>query len=303
MKKTLLIIGAVIVGLVVLMIASLAIVIILSGTRQETLPRETPAGIMPSEMAPAPTKSIAPTEEGMMAKKEDSAENETRLVIKSGLINMVVKNIDSAAENIIEYTESKGGWVVKSTVVEEKKIPSGEVTVRIPAKIFDESFAYFKGLAEKVTFEGTQGKDVTEEYTDLQSRLRNLEASEAQLLEIMKRSGKISEVLEVQKELTNVRSQIELIKGRMQYLEKSAEMATITINLALSEELLPIPPGEKWRPVYVAKLAWKSVVAALRGISYLLIWIVIYAIIWIPLVIVILLLRKLGKKRKETKKT
>ena len=70
--------------------------------------------------------------------------------------------------------------------------------------------------------ESTTGQDVTEQYTDLDSQLRNLEASEAQLLELMKQAGTVEEILKVQQELTNTRGQIEQIKGQMQYLEQSS---------------------------------------------------------------------------------
>ena len=140
---------------------------------------------------------------------------------------------------------------------------------------------------------------MTEEYVDLQSRLKNLEATEAQLLKIMERSGTIPDVLAVQRELTNVRGQIEMTKGRMQYLERNVEMASITVNLALAEEVLPIPPSEKWLPVYVAKRAWRSVLANLRAISYLLIWIGVYSLIWLPLGLVVWQGRKWWQRRKR----
>lgn len=286
-KKILIVSGIVIVGLVVI---SIILTTSLSGVRQ---------GI--SIGSPAPFAPLTMEKQAGEAEQITSEET-SRLVIRTGTINMVVKDITESVKSIIQYTENKGGWIVSSGVTEREEIPSGSVTVRVPAGIFDEAMAYFKGLAEKVSYEGTQGQDVTEEYTDLQSRLRNLEATETQLLKIMERSGTIPDVLAVQRELTNVRSQIEQTKGRMQYLERSAEMATISINLALSEDLLPIPPAEKWRPIYVIKLAWGSLLGFLRGISYFLIWISVYVIIWVPLGIIVWQVRKFWKRRKEIKK-
>jgi len=286
-KKILIALGVVIVGLIVIGII-FAIFTSLSGSRQGVYNIETPSAPL--------TKEKQTGEVG-----ETTPEGTSRLVIRTGTINMVVKDIVDSVKNIIQYTENKGGWIVSSSVTEIEEIPSGSVTVRVPAKIFDEAIAYFKGLAEKVSYEGTQGRDVTEEYTDLQSRLRNLEATESQLLKIMERSGTIPDVLAAQRELTTVRGQIEQTKGRIQYLERSAEMATVSINLALSEELLPIPPAEKWRPVYVIKRAWSSLLGSLRTISYFLIWIGIYAIIWVPLGIIVWQVREFCKRRKKIK--
>lgn len=299
-KKILIYFGIFLAGIVVSLIVGGLILTSLSGSSSKVQYSED----IKSKLG-APISSIKPagrTEEISLVGAGEtgtiSSESTSRLVIKTGTINMVVKDIAGSAKNIIKYAEDKGGWVVTSSVSEREKLPSGYITVRVPAEFFEEAVAYFRGLAVKVTFESTGGEDVTEEYVDLQSRLRNLEASEAQLLKIMERAGKISEVLEVQRELTNVRSQIEQTKGRIQYLERSAQMASITINLALSEELLPIPPGEKWRPKYVLLRSWKSVLVFWRGFSYFLINIVVWAQVWVPLVIIIWLVRRFWKKRK-----
>lgn len=237
--------------------------------------------------------------EGLAEETGGGSETPSRLVIKTGRMNMVVKNITDSIKDIIEYAEEKGGWVVSSSMTEREEIPSGSITIRVPAENFDEAMVFVRGLAEKVTYEGTEGQDVTEEYTDLQSRLRNLEATEVQLLKIMERSGTIPDVLAAQSELTKVRGQIEQTKGRIQYLERSSEMATIRVNLALSEELLPIPSAEKWLPKYVLKQAWMSLLGFLKSVSYFFIWVGVYGIIWVPLAIVVLLVRKFRKKRNK----
>lgn len=287
-KKILKILGISIIGLMILGVIVNIILINSLGSARQNFTFQTP---------------LAPSTEKLVGKIEQpSPEYPSRLVIKTGTIHMIVKNIESSIKSIIQYTTSKGGWIVNSKITEQEKIPSGNIIVRVPVEIFDEAMLYFKSLAEKISYEGIQGEDITEEYTDLQSRLRNLEATESQLLKIMDKSGTISDVLAVQKELTTIRDQIEQTKGKIQYLEKSAKMTTISINLALSEELLPIPPAEKWRPIYVIKQAWRSLLASIRGISYLLIWIGIYAIIWVPLIIIIWQAKKFWQRRKEVKK-
>jgi len=216
----------------------------------------------------------------------------SRLVIKSATLHLVVKNIEDTIRDISRYAEEKGGWVVKSNVEEKDGVPVGEISVRVPAKDFEESLSFIRKLGERVIFEEVKGQDVTEEYVDLQAQLRNLQAAESQLLKIMGRAGKISDVMDVFNELKSVREEIERIKGKIQYLEQSSAMSTINVKLALSEELLPIPPAQKWRPIYVAKRAWRSVVLILRGISYLIIWVAILGVIWVPIVGIVWWMRK-----------
>lgn len=240
-------------------------------------------GIAPEALLPA--KKVPIIEESAI--ETQRTDTSPRLVIKSGSLNLVVKDIDLVTKQIISYTEERGGWVLESTVTKKDEVPTGRITVRVPVNDFETAMTYFSSLAVKVENESKGGEDVTEEYVDLESRLRNLEATETQLLKIMEKATKISEILEVQKELTTVREQIERTKGRILFLQRSAEMAKITVNLALSEELLPIPPGEKWRPKYIAKQAWKNVVTFWKGFSYLVINIAVYSLVFIPLAIVI----------------
>jgi hypothetical protein len=216
----------------------------------------------------------------------------SRLVIKSATLHIIVRNIEDTIRRIAHYAEDKGGWVVKSDVEEKDGVPVGEITVRVPARYFEETLSFVRKLGVRVTYEGVEGQDVTEEYVDLRSQLRNLEAAESQLLKIMGRAGKISDVMSVFEELKSVREEIERIKGRMQYLEQSSAMSTINVKIALSEELLPIPPAQKWRPIYVAKRAWRSTILILRGISYLIIWIAVLGVIWVPIIGVVWWLRR-----------
>jgi len=228
------------------------------------------------------------------------AETPSRMIIKTGWLNLVVKDVLDTAKKITKFAEDNGGWVVSSNISEYEKVPSGSITVRVPAEKFDQAKEYFRSLAVRVTNESVQSQDITEEYVDLQSRLRNLEAAENRLLDLMKMTGKVSEILEVHRELTNIREQIEQIKGKMQYLEESAKMSSITVNLALSEELLPVPPAEKWRPKYVLMQTLKSVMNFWKGFSYFLIRLTVWAQVWVPALIIIWFAGKALKKRKTT---
>jgi cell division protein FtsL len=238
------------------------------------------------------------------------SDTSSRLVIKTGSLSMIVENVMDSAKKVVEYAKSKNGWVVSSSVGDDEPKPlplagtensgtptSAYVTIRVPAENFDEAMDYIRSLAQKVKTESTQNQDITEEYTDLESRLRNLEAAEKELLKIMERSGEISDVLAVQRELNNMREQIEQIKGRMQYLKQSVEMSSITANLALSEDQLPIEPGDKWRPKYVLQQAWNGVLNFVKVLSYFFIWLIVYAVIWLPIIAIVWLIVKYWRKR------
>ncbi len=281
--------------------------IIGSGSFEKNLTRYTPE-VQPSlgEVETSSGTEIKEITEGEGEKteSEESTTPSSRLIIKSGEFNIVVNNVPEAARKIIKFAEEQGGWVVSSNISKEDEIPTGSVTVRVPVDKFEKTMTYIRGLAVKVEYEKSRGKDVTEEYVDLNSRLRNLEATENQFLEIMKKAQTIDEILKVQRELSKVRGEIEKTKGRILYLKRSAKMATISVNLALSKDLLPVPPAEKWRPKYVAKQAWNNVVRFWRNVSYGVIKFFVYGLIWLPLLIVLLGIIRLitrPRTRKEKK--
>ncbi len=224
-----------------------------------------------------------------------------RLVIKTGDLSLLVKDTAGTVEKVKEVAQEKDGFVLSARTYftdEKEQHLKGRVQIKVPSGTFDEAIKELKDLALKVTSEQIQGKDVTEEYTDLESRLRNLEASEEQLLALMNRAGDVSDVLEVQRELTQTRSQIETIKGRMKYLEESAEMSTITAHIATQESELPVVE-EVWKPLQVAKNALRNTVTFWQTVGSAFIWLLVFGTPLATLGGVGFLIRKAILKKKK----
>lgn len=135
------------------------------------------------------------------------------------------------------------------------------------------------------------GQDVTAEFVDVEAQLKNLKATEAQFLQILSRAQKIEDVLAVQRELTNVRSQIESFEGRKKYLSQSAAMSTVTVNLATNPNDLPVIEKEpSWKPLAVFKDAVRSLLELGKGIVNFLIIFVVFIPVWGIIALVIWLL-------------
>ncbi|MDD5189528.1 MAG: DUF4349 domain-containing protein [Dehalococcoidales bacterium] len=167
------------------------------------------------------------------------------MIVRTGQVDMVVNDITAAIAQITQLTNDNSGYVVSNNKYSNDKIYSGVISIRVPAAQFDGMMNSLRAMAVKVTTETSSATDVTQEYTDLSSRLKNLEAAEAQLVEILTRAGTVTEVLEVQKQLTSTREEIEVIKGRMQYLEQTAAMSLISINLRQSSLVLNLVAGTR----------------------------------------------------------
>jgi hypothetical protein len=157
------------------------------------------------------------------------------MIVRTGDMSLVVSDVATAIEQIAGIAGSFDGYVVSSNSWRDGDRLAGTIAIRVPAASFDDVIKALRGLAVEVTQDSTSSKDVTEEYVDLSAKLHNLEASEAQLLELMKKAGKVEEILEVQRELTNTRGEIEQTKGRMQYLEQTSATSLVNVRLEQAE--------------------------------------------------------------------
>lgn len=210
-----------------------------------------------------------------------------RMIIKTGTLSLVVENVRAGIAQISAYAEKNGGFVVNSNVDKEGVELFGQITVRIPAKIFDQGVADVKAMGQ-VESEQINGQDVTEEYVDLDSQLKNLRAAETQFLAIMRQAVKIEDILAVQNELTNVRGRIESIQGRMKYLQQSADLSTLTVYLSTDPNVLPaVDSQDQWKPWGEVKAAARSLLEIGKGLANLVIWLLVYIPLWIVIGLVV----------------
>ena len=172
---------------------------------------------------------------GPIAYEMSSAATTDRMVIRTAYLTLVVDDVSASLQQINDLAESYGGFVVNSNISEDNNKLYAYISFRVNSDRFNDTLQALRNLATDVKSESTTGQDVTEQYTDLASRLRNLEASEAQLLELMNQAGTVAEILAVQRELTDTRGEIEVIKGQMLYLEQSSALALFTVTLEQSK--------------------------------------------------------------------
>ena len=214
-------------------------------------------------------------------------------------------------QSITALVTAAGGYIADSKAWREQDQVRGQISARVPAEKLDGTLGAIKKLATRVERENIGGKDVTEEYSDLDAQLVNLEATEVELRELLtevrQKTQKAEDVLKVYQELTKVRGEIERVKGRMQYLGNLAALATVTIELIPDVLAKPVvEPG--WRPLETLKNAGRSLVNALKGLVDLAIWLIVYLlplliVIAIPVVLLILLVRWLTRRRRRVKQT
>jgi len=127
--------------------------------------------------------------------------------------------------------------------------------------------------------------------------LETLYKTKAKFEEILDKADKVQDILQVQRELTNLQAKIDQLKGRKQYLEKTARLAKVTVYLSTDEWALPYQPAEAFRPQVIFKQAVRSLIKTLRGVAKLLIWIVVYLPVWGGIILLFVLIKRFSGKR------
>ncbi len=158
-----------------------------------------------------------------------------RKIIRNADLTLEANSPEETQQKISSIVESKGGFVVESTQsisdVQATTRDTVSMTIRVPAEKFDETLNEIRKNSNRVIVETVKGEDVTEEFIDIEARLKTKKALEEQFLEIMKRSNSVEDALNVQRELAEVRGEIEQIEGRKRFLENQASLSTIKIKL------------------------------------------------------------------------
>ncbi|MGQ9458439.1 MAG: DUF4349 domain-containing protein [Anaerolineae bacterium] len=235
-----------------------------------------------------------------------AAEGEERMLIRTAQLSITVTDTAKAVQEAKAVAEGLGGYVTSSQMYKQGERLYATMVLRVPAERFDDALDQIKALAVEVERESVQGTDVTEEYVDLQARLRNLELTEKELqqllTEVRERTQKAEDVLAVYRELTEIRGQIEQLKGRMQYLERQVDFSGIDLNIAPHVLSTPVvEPG--WKPLVTLREASRSLVKALQWLVDAAIWLVVFLLptlilVAIPTALLVLLVRHLVRRRR-----
>ena len=207
----------------------------------------------------------------------DLIQFQDRLIIRSGHLSIIVEDTEETLRMIGRLAVARGGWIVSSNVFESGAAKRGDITIRIPAEVFDATLADIKDSATEVPSEFTESQDVTEEFIDLDARLTNLESTADRVRSFLDEARNVEEALAVNQELSRLESDIEVIKGRMQYLSQSAAFSTLSIDVTPDELNQPLEVGG-WRPEGIARSAIEALLNALQGLGSIFIWAVIFCL-------------------------
>lgn len=220
-----------------------------------------------------------------------------RLVVQETSLSLVVTKVRESTDSIIEKAKQLEGYLVSSSLSQPEEAPFSSVIIRVPSDKLKDALQYLRSLAVKVTSENVIGTDVTDEYVDIDSRLATLQSTKTKFESILNQATQIQDILNVQREIISLQDQIDSLKGRQKYLEQTAKLSKIIVYLSTDELALPYAPTGTFRPAVIFKMAVRSLVGLLRGAASLSIWVIVYAVIWVPLLVGVIVIRKLRSGR------
>ena len=231
-----------------------------------------------------------------------------RKIVRTATLELEVEDVGASVQEVESVAVAASGFVSESNVFVDaspegdgggdgapRRTQTASVTIRVPAESYSSVMGELRGIAKEVRSERSEAAEVTEEYTDLEARLRNLEATEASYLELLAKAGEIADILAVQDRLNGVRLEIEQVQGRINLLDSMTDLATITVQLSVAA------PGEDGGGKGWVEEAWdaawdgsEAVLVALGTVAIVggvaLVWLLI------PGIVGLLLWRRFGSR-------
>jgi hypothetical protein len=192
------------------------------------------------------------------------------MVIRNGQASIEVDSLEQAVAHVRLLAGRIGGYVANTTMQTGRgQLRSATLEVKIPADRFDDGLGGLAGLG-KLESVNVNAEDVGEEFTDVTARMGNARRLEARLIELLAtRTGKLKDVLDVERELARVREEIERYEGRLRYLRVHAALSTLTISVHEPVPVVGHPGSSVIGEAF--KQAWRNfvalVAACIRGLG------------------------------------
>lgn len=257
----------------------------------------------------------APASEGeMYAINAMPAADLARKVIANARIDLVVADAQETVREIEVLMTELGGFVSNANLYKGyyggAELLQGSLTLRVPAESLENALARLEEMALDTNSRSIDRQDVTDEYTDIEAQLRNLEATENELRELLaevraRPNATAEDILAVHRNLSEVRGQIEQLQGRKNMMDNLISLSTIEVTLTPDAANRPVVE-DQWRPIVALRDASRTLVSALQFLGDALIWIVVFVLpilllFLIPLALLIWLIRALVRRRRRNR--
>lgn len=266
-----------------------------SGVAASTAAVEAPAAAVEAPAQPVAGQSSADQSDQQMQRARQVQAQRDRLVVQTATVQLLVDQIDTAEEQVRKLASSSEGFVLSAQASGSDDQRQATITFKVPVTRFNDALNALTKLAVKVESREVKGEDVTDQFVDLDSRLKNMRAVEARYLQFLQDSKTLTESLTVSDRLGEIQGQIEETQGRMTFLRESAAMSTITASMHTKAVVATVTP-EGWSPATVARAATRNLLAFGQVLANIVIVIGVWAPVWLPLLLIAVWLRRRNRR-------
>lgn len=249
--------------------------------------------------APMAQSAASNTASGQSTSANITVPDPQRQIIKTGSLTLVAQNVEAVAALARSITQGHGGMVTQSNISKVGGNTIADLTVQVPADQFDATMAALSGMTGVTDrpVDKTSSQDVTAQYVDVKAQIKNLQVTEQQLQTLMGRATLMADIIAIQRELTNVRGQIDRLQGQLNYLESRTAMSTIVLRVEPPASAGPVPG---WHFSEVVARAWTRSVIVIQGVADALITVVVFSVWLLPVLGLGWLAWKLSARRHTT---
>jgi hypothetical protein len=252
------------------------------------VPQAAAASEAPAAEAPADTSGQLPNKSGG---QPPSAPRDDLKIVYTGSLDLVVDDLQASLAKARTAVLATGGYIGASQEANDGDRSVATITYRVPASRWEDALASLRGLATEVVGEQTQATEVGGQLVDIEARLRNLRASEQVLVDIAKGTGKVTDLLEVEARIADVRGQIEQLDG--QRLQLQDQVAYGTLVTTFGTEIVQVQEAKQgWDPTSDVDGATATLIGAGQAIVSGAIW---FGIVWLPVILVVLVIALIAR--------
>jgi len=205
-------------------------------------------------------------------------------IIKTGNIEMRVNSVEQAINEIRDIARQNGGDEISSDFSKTDTYKQGYINIKVPIEQYDTTFKQIKDIAPLVIHESSRAQNVTAEFIDLESRIKNKKEHERQLRSLFEKAEKVDDLISVERELSRVRTEIEQMEGQMKYLKDQTQYSTINVTLYENSDIVI---SDSWRPMQVVKDSFGTLIHKTTNLINVLIR---FTITSLPFIVLFLLI-------------
>lgn len=217
------------------------------------------------------------------------------MFVKNASIDVKVKSVDDFETKVLQWQRSHEATLLSASFYKQENVKEGSISLRIDNNDFENLKAFLKDNSVEIARFDVYGHDILDSYNDNLERLKLLEATKEKIQSFYNKTNDVKSLMAIQRELLNVEQQIAEVKRSTQNAEIQSKTMVVTIYVVTDESYKPIQKNV-WKPIAVIKDAWSSVVKSLEAFVNIVIWVLVYSVIWIPLMVIVLILWKRNKK-------